>query len=51
MYCRYVDDAFMVFSGELDAKRFFEYLDTKHPNIKFTCELETDNTLNFLVVK
>ena len=51
MYHRYVDDTFMVFKDESHVDRFFGYLNARHPNINFTKELETNNTLNFLDVK
>ena len=49
-YKRYVDDVLAVFNNENDAKAFLTYLNDKHPNIKFTLELETNNRLPFLDV-
>ena len=37
-YRPYVDDTFCVFNTENDALSFFEFLNTQHPNIKFTME-------------
>ena len=37
-YRHYVDDTFCVFNTENDALSFFEFLNTQHPNIKFTME-------------
>ena len=51
VYRRYVDDIFLVFSTPDHPNLFLEYLNSKHPNIKFTCELEENNCLPFLDVK
>lgn len=34
-YQRYVDDSFCRFENKTDAKLFFDYLNSRHPNIKF----------------
>ena len=39
-YCRYVDDIICCFKNSNDARLFFEYLNSCHPNIKFTMEKE-----------
>ncbi len=49
-YTRYVDDIFAVFNNSNDASLFLTYLNTKHPNIKFTYEPENNNKLSFLDV-
>ena len=49
-YRRYVDDIFAIFDCEDDANNFFTYLNSKHPNIKFTIEREVNNTIAFLDV-
>ena len=49
-YRRYVDDTFCLFNNEHEALLCFEFLNSKHDNIKFTMEKETDNTLAFLDV-
>ena len=36
MYRRYVDDIFCMFKNEIDSEKLFKYLNSKHPNIKFT---------------
>ena len=41
-YRRYVDDSFCVFNTENEALLFFEFLNSQHPNIKFTIENETE---------
>ena len=38
LYRRYVDDIICLFNCESDADKFFEFLNTQHPNIKFTFE-------------
>ena len=40
LYRRYVDDIFAVFNSENEAVLFFEYINSKHKNIKFTMEKE-----------
>ena len=50
LYRCYVDDIFCMFKNEIDAERFFKYLKSKHPNIKFTMEKETNKFLPFLDV-
>ena len=49
-YKRYVDDIFCLMKSENDANSFLVYLNTKHPNIKFTMEVEKDKKLSFLDV-
>ena len=49
LYRRYVDDTFLLFRDLSHIQLFFlDYLNTKHPNISFTSEIETNNRLNFL---
>ena len=49
-YRRYVDDIICTFNSEQDADEFFKFLNTQHPNIKFTFEKEKDGKLAFLDV-
>ena len=49
-YRRYVDDTFILFSDPSHIPLFLNYLNSQHPNIKFTCENEAKNQLNFLDV-
>ena len=49
-YRRYVDDTFCLFNDERDALLFFNFLNSQHPNIKFTMEKETNKMLAFLDV-
>ena len=48
-YRRFVDDSFVVFRSR-DHIIFLEYLNSKHPKIKFTYEIEKDHCLPFLDV-
>ena len=48
MYQRYVDDTFLLFRSREHAALFLNYLNGKHPNIRFTCDTETNGVLNFL---
>ena len=48
LYKRYVDDTFLVFKNQSDIRRFLNYLNDRHQNIKFTLETENDNRLSFL---
>ncbi|MEL6606571.1 MAG: reverse transcriptase domain-containing protein, partial [Cyanobacteria bacterium J06614_10] len=47
-YRRYVDDTFLMFKEYADVAKFLEYLNGKHPNIRFTCEIENNGKLPFL---
>ena len=48
LYRRYVDDIICLFYCENDAIKFFDFLNTCHPNIKFTFEKQVDGKLAFL---
>ena len=50
LYRRYVDDTFCLFNTEQDALSFFDFLNSQHPNIKFTIEKEINQKLSFLDV-
>jgi hypothetical protein len=47
-YNRYVDDTFLLFKHPSHVGLFFDYLNLQHQSIKFTMELETNNSLSFL---
>ena len=47
-YRCYVDDIFLLFKTKDHIKKFFCYMNSRHPNIKFTCEEENDNKISFL---
>ena len=48
LYCRYVDDCFLLFKSTDQISQFLDFLNSQHPNIKFTCEIESNSTLPFL---
>ena len=48
VFIRYVDDTLAVFENEEDADRFLNYLNSLHPNIKFTCDKEVSDKLPLL---
>ena len=47
-FFRYVDDTFLVFRNYSDVARFLDHINSCHPNIKFTFELELDCSIPFL---
>ena len=47
-YRRYVDDTFLLFHSTDHVNKFLEYLNSQHPNIRFTCEHEVENQISFL---
>ena len=47
-YKRYVDDTFLLFKNSNHIESFRNYLNSKHKNIEFTCEIEINNILPFL---
>ena len=49
-YKRYVDDTFLIFHSEDHVHQFLNYLNSKHPKIQFTCEIEENGALPFLDV-
>ena len=50
MYRRYVDYIICLFNCESDADKFFEFLSTQHPNIKFIFEKQVNKQISFLDV-
>ena len=48
LYRRYVDDTICLFNCEIDAVKFLDYLNSSHPNIKFTFEKQNSGKLPFL---
>ena len=50
IYKRYVDDTVLLFKDVSHVDSFLNYVNSKHPNIKFTKELEKEKTLSFLDV-
>ena len=51
LYRRYVDDTFLLFNSSDHIDLFLTFLNSKHPNISFTCDIENDGILPFLDVK
>ena len=49
-YRRYVDDIFLLFTNTQGLEQFQEYLNSQHPNMNFTSEIESDNSLAYLDV-
>ena len=49
-YRRYVDDTFCPFDTENVATLFFDYINDRHPNMRFTIEKEIDKKISFLDV-
>ena len=47
-YRRYVDDTFSLFKDRDTANKFFDYINTFHPSIKFDMEIEVDGKLELL---
>ena len=43
-----MDDTFCLFHTESDALLFFDFINSRHPNIRFTMEAESDYKLPFL---
>ena len=50
VFYRYVDDCFAVFNNKRSVVEFENILNSMHPNIKFTTEMQTNNSLRFLDV-
>ena len=48
-YRRYVDDTFCLFNNEQDALLSFDFLNSQHPNIKFTMEKDSNKMLAFIM--
>ena len=48
LYRRYVDDILLIFSSPDHVTLFLDYLNSQHPNIEFTSEIEKDCSLPFL---
>ena len=49
-YLRYVDDILAAFDKEQDSLDFLNFLNKRHPNIKFTIEKQTNHSIAFLDV-
>ena len=51
VFKRYVDDNFVIFLCQSYLNDFVNYMNTKHPNIKFTSEFEINDSFSFLDVQ
>ena len=51
IYKLYIDDTFTCFSDQSHFELFLDYLNSKHPNIKFTIEHSINNSLPFLDIR
>ena len=49
-YSRYVDDIVTAFDNEQDSLNFLNFLNNRHPNIKFTIEKQNNHSIAFLDV-
>jgi hypothetical protein len=47
-YKRYVDDILVGFQDATNIEKFWQHINEKHQNIKFTTELESDGKISFL---
>ena len=50
LYRRYVDDTFVLFKCHSHVSKFQAYLNNRHSRLKFTCENEHNDSLQFLDV-
>ena len=49
-YLRYVDDILAAFENEQDSLNFLDFLNNRHPNIKFTIEKQNNHSIAFIDV-
>ena len=49
-YLRYVDDILAGFDKEQESLNFLNFLNKRHPNIKFTIEKQINHSIDFLDV-
>ena len=49
-YLRYVDYILAAFDNEQDSLNFLDFLNKRHPNIKFTVEKQINHSISFLHV-
>ena len=50
VYFRYVDDTFVILRNDEERAEFHQLLNSLHPNLRFTYEVESNNKLPFLDV-
>ena len=51
IYKRYADESFLLFRSKGDIEKFLCYLNCQHYNIKFTFEIEGNNSMSLLNIK
>ena len=51
LHKRCVDNISVIFQANDHVKRFVDYMNTKHPNIRFTFQIEDQNSSSFLDIK
>ena len=49
-YLRYINDILAAFDNEQDSLNFFDFLNKRDPNIKFTIEKQINHSIVFLDV-
>ena len=49
LYFRYVDDILVAFDNEQDSFNFLNFLNNRHPIIKFTIEKQINHSVAFLM--
>ena len=49
-YLEYADDILAAFDNEQDSLNFLDFLNNRHPNIKFTIEKQINHSITFLDV-
>ena len=49
-YLRYVDNILAAFDNEQDSLNFLNFLNNRHPNIKFTIEKQINHSIAFIDV-
>ena len=50
-YRRYIDDCFLIFRRKEHSTLFLNYMNSRHTNMKFTLETETNKSIPFLDVR
>ena len=50
-YRRFVGDTFLLFRSKEHMEKFRLYLNCQHANIKFTSEIEENNSISFFDIK
>ena len=49
-YLRFVDEILAAFEKEQDSLNFLDFLNNKHPNLKFSIEKQVNHSITFLYV-